>query len=229
VILLDEYVVLIGAHGWLHKAWKEEFYPDDLPREWQLGFYANEFPVVILPASYWYLGKEAVKEWLEETDELPQFICEWPANLNDRSEADHIIEMLDILAPRILGIVFMIDGNVDEMAQSYFEILSAKFLVTVDIINGNRDKILESLDAIASGKEVGLCWHGEEALVDNLALGKLALIRINDQELPPKELRRVLESCTAASKPDRSVALIFDGSPPEIKQMVSAGVMLDLL
>jgi uncharacterized protein YecE (DUF72 family) len=46
-VKLSEHVVLIGACGWQHNDWTGEFYPDDLPEEWRLGYYAHEYQVSI--------------------------------------------------------------------------------------------------------------------------------------------------------------------------------------
>ncbi len=36
------------AVGWDHPAWQGSFYPDDLPADWRLTYYANEVPGVLL-------------------------------------------------------------------------------------------------------------------------------------------------------------------------------------
>ena len=49
-----DYRILIGAAGWQHPEWvNDAFYPDDLPEDWYLSFYANEFPVVLVPEAQW--------------------------------------------------------------------------------------------------------------------------------------------------------------------------------
>lgn len=42
-----------GTVGWRHPDWAGSYYPEDLPEEWQLGYYANELSAVLLPASVW--------------------------------------------------------------------------------------------------------------------------------------------------------------------------------
>ncbi len=41
--------VVVGSLDWDHDAWAGSFYPQDLPREWRLGYYANEFRAVLVP------------------------------------------------------------------------------------------------------------------------------------------------------------------------------------
>ena len=40
----------IGARGWEHGSWDSSFYPQGLPPEWRLTYYANAFRAVLVPA-----------------------------------------------------------------------------------------------------------------------------------------------------------------------------------
>lgn len=55
----------IGARGWQHAGWHEGFYPHDLPEDWQLSYYANEFSTVLVPADFWQ-GEVAAGSLLDE-------------------------------------------------------------------------------------------------------------------------------------------------------------------
>ena len=83
---VESHRVLIGAYGWKHPAWNYDFYDEDLPEDWQLGFYANEFPVVYVPASDW-LEQADLAEWEEEVTESFRFILDVPCEvINDVSQ-----------------------------------------------------------------------------------------------------------------------------------------------
>ena len=45
--------LLIGCRDWEHTTWDAAYYPADLPRDWQLSYYANEMGCVLLPAARW--------------------------------------------------------------------------------------------------------------------------------------------------------------------------------
>ncbi len=49
----NRHKVLIGARGWRHAGWQDSFYPHDLPQDWQLSYYSNEFSVVVIRAQEW--------------------------------------------------------------------------------------------------------------------------------------------------------------------------------
>lgn len=44
---------LIGTKGWSHKTWLGSFYPDDMPVDWQLDYYSNQFACVLVTQQEW--------------------------------------------------------------------------------------------------------------------------------------------------------------------------------
>jgi len=227
--LLEEHTILIGANGWLHDEWSEQFYPDDLPDEWRLGYYGNEFSVVLVPASYWEQGADTVTEWLEETDESPRFVCEWPAETKTGTDVEKLLTLFSMLSDRVLGILIPVNDTPDQSMLSLLERLSQDYPVCIDVQTENPQDITATIKGYLKNTDVSICWHGEPEQVEDMASGSLVVARISDHDLTPRALRFLVEECIKQSKPDRSVALIFDGDPPALKQMVDAGVILDLL
>jgi hypothetical protein len=43
----------IITHGWDRPDWIGTFYPDDLPAEWRLSYFANAFGAVLVPLDLW--------------------------------------------------------------------------------------------------------------------------------------------------------------------------------
>jgi hypothetical protein len=76
--------VVVGACGWEHAPWLETYYPDDLPAEWQLDYYANEFGCVVLPPEKWLAAdEETIQAWVDEVAEDFLFFLELPARAAD--------------------------------------------------------------------------------------------------------------------------------------------------
>lgn len=62
----------IAALGWEHPGWRDSFYPHDLPHEWRLDYYGNEFAAVVVPASAWLSADaERLAGWCEAVS--PEF------------------------------------------------------------------------------------------------------------------------------------------------------------
>ena len=67
----------VAARGWEHPAWSGIFYPEDIPAEWRLTYYANEFPAVVVPASAWGADPAAqARQWYADTPEGFGFLLE---------------------------------------------------------------------------------------------------------------------------------------------------------
>jgi len=49
----------IAAYGWQSPAWNG-FYPDDIPDDWRLDYYANEFYAVVVPWAAWRRADDEV-------------------------------------------------------------------------------------------------------------------------------------------------------------------------
>lgn len=66
----------IAALGWQGSEW-EGFYPDEMPADWRLDYYANEFFAVVVPYPEWSLADdETVMEWLEQVSDDFRFYWE---------------------------------------------------------------------------------------------------------------------------------------------------------
>ena len=71
---------LISAHGWQHADWVGPFYPDDIPPEWQLTYYANFFHAVVIPTDAWGDDPAArAAQWREDVHDNFFFVAETPA------------------------------------------------------------------------------------------------------------------------------------------------------
>lgn len=226
---LQKHTILIGAYGWLHDGWRGEFYPEDLPDEWQLGYYGNEYPVVLVPAGYWAGGASAIAEWLAETDESPRFVCEWPGQVHDDPAVKELLALFSQLGDRMLGILLVLDGEPNESFLALASRLAQQYALCIDAGQGADGSVLKQLAAHTNIDNVSICWHGEADKTANMAMGKLAVARISGMQLDPRAMRFVVEECIKQGKTDREVALIFDGDPPSLQQMTNAGVILDLL
>jgi len=63
--------ILIGACGWQHEQWQGQFYPDDLPLDWRLPYYTNEFETLLVPYEMWSESElEEIESWLDDIPEI---------------------------------------------------------------------------------------------------------------------------------------------------------------
>jgi len=90
-------MIALGCFDWRHAAWEGGFYPDDLPAEWRLTFYANEFDALGLAAEAWLAPSlEELAGWVKDTREGFRLYPELPARRVPDLEA-----RLQALGPRL--------------------------------------------------------------------------------------------------------------------------------
>ena len=72
--------LLLGTVGWTRDDWAQTYYPDDLPEDWRLSYYANDCNAVLLSHAAWQPDSE-IHEAL--ADEVPPalhfFLLDGPA------------------------------------------------------------------------------------------------------------------------------------------------------
>lgn len=85
-----------GAIGWQHRAWLDGFYPEDLPEDWQLGYYANEFSTVLVPTEIYQSSEPAglAEHWLDDVSDSFVFYLQWPESALARDRASVLAELL---------------------------------------------------------------------------------------------------------------------------------------
>jgi len=233
---LSEHVVLIGAYGWQHKGWSGTFYPEDLPEEWQLGYYGNEFQLVVVPASYWEVKADTFDEWLEESDESLKMICEWPAEGAMPAQITQAQQGIAAVSDRVVSILIPLASEVDDSQITIYKELAEKYPLCFELSSDQapdlepkqRESLLRWLAENFADDDYGVTWRTDPIHKTDLALGSVSLTRISG-EVAPKQLREVLETILAASGENRSLMLIVDGEPPSMQLLENTGTILDLL
>lgn len=100
----------LACRGWQHPLWQGSFYPDDLPADWQLSYYSNEFDAVIIPDDYW--SADTLQQELDWCEQVPpgfRFYAEWPATL-DAVEVPQFCSQLEAMANNLVGVLFTEDA-----------------------------------------------------------------------------------------------------------------------
>jgi len=67
--MIHDKTLRVGACDWEHSQWQGSFYPEDLPSEWRLSYYANEFSAVLVPEAKWQAEDVDFEQWAEDVPE----------------------------------------------------------------------------------------------------------------------------------------------------------------
>jgi hypothetical protein len=93
----------ILVRGWEHPGWRGDFYPEDLPSDWRLTYFANEFPALMIPADRWLGVSEArLRDWARDVPAGFRFYLEAPRAGGDGGDA---VRVGRLLAARLAGLV----------------------------------------------------------------------------------------------------------------------------
>jgi len=226
---IETHRVVIGACGWNHAAWLDEFYSEDLPEDWQLGFYSNEFSVVYVPAPDWVEHPD-LEEWVDDVSESFRFILEVPARvLSDDAAYMEALKNAKALNEFCLGFVFQVDTSIckeSALFQSRYKEASAIASVCVDKqgceCSGDFEQILLQ-------NNISELWNGTGSEIKGLGRGGLAITRIASDGLDMRSLRTVMETCLSVSSDDCVSVLIIEGTPPSLEILRNADTLLNLL
>ncbi|MDH5181588.1 MAG: hypothetical protein OEZ39_17385 [Gammaproteobacteria bacterium] len=216
----ETYRIMFGAAGWRHAAWQTIFYPDDLPEEWQLGYYGNEFPVVLFPADYWSLADESIAEWLSDCGDALQFVCEFssPAQFQDQAGR------LALFSGRCCGVICRLSP--DEMTAGLPDSLpETEVPLSVDTAG---QPVSPEATQLLQARGISLVRYDVAADIP-VAQGRFVCTRVNSETTDMRALRRIIESLLSQTSARQTVVIIFDGTPPRIDVMRNAVVLLDLI
>ena len=96
----------LGAVGWDHDRWRGQFYPEDLPREWRLTYYANEHRTVLVPETYWLGGNmPKFRQWYDDVPEEFRFYFYLTSALTQSSKGLDITQSIQSLKEKLGGLI----------------------------------------------------------------------------------------------------------------------------
>ncbi|PLY14828.1 MAG: hypothetical protein C0631_09960 [Sedimenticola sp.] len=204
---------VIGALGWDHAGWQGRYYPDDLPEEWRLSYYANDFAAVLLPWLFWAdASQQRLAAWLDDVHARFRFFLEVREPERNLGE---LKQRLSRLLPATGGLLFdpscsadlvdrLLDG-VQNAPPCYFPVVPPEV-----------------------GLAVGQCWgRATDAAESRIVL----LDSASSADL--RKMRGLLESLVATppdTPPDTAPSgLFFRGDPPDTELMGEVKILSQLM
>ena len=100
----------VGTSGWAYPPWRGRFYPEALPDDAMLAYYAERFPAVEVNNTFYRMPKvEVVRGWATATPETFQFVVKASQRLThiqrlkpeDDGALDFLLRSLAPLAGRV--------------------------------------------------------------------------------------------------------------------------------
>ena len=227
---VETHRVLLGACGWKHQGWLNNYYSEELPEDWQLGFYSNEFPVVYVPAADW-LDVSDLAEWAEDVSDSFRFILEIPEHtLENKQYFIKALEKAKTLDEFCLGLVLKLPLSLRDDTALFQQRLEMAQAVTHVCVDKGGAALTAEFKAMLVKHHVAEVWDGTlQENEDSLNGGSLAMTHISGEELDMHALRKIIEVCLSVSNENCISVLCLDGDPPSLESLRNAGIILDLL
>ncbi|MFP3874820.1 MAG: hypothetical protein ACLFQT_07410 [Thiohalophilus sp.] len=212
--------ILIGSCGWQHEAWQDSYYPDDLPPEWRLGYYSNEFPLAVVTERERVLETDLPGEMADCREDMWVLV-----SVPDDAGLESAVDLLQQL-PRQGGVLLQLDPAGHRDPEAWLAQIATRLHGQPLCVDPTRLLNEAWRDALRA-HSIGWSWNAHSD-ADGLAFGPLAVIRM-DSDGSARQLRDYLEAGLAVSRPTRNVALVIDGQPPDVETLRQARQIEELL
>jgi hypothetical protein len=211
----------LGSWGWEHEEWVGPFYPEDLPVDWRLDYYANEFPIVVIPGtSVTALEVSTLRFWDEELPAAFGFLVEASVGPEEGRSAvslGSLVEALAVIRKRLRGFLWPAGGSRPEQLAA-FRSAGAPELAPVHLMGEPHGP---GWEAVALG--LGQAWTPGASWARDID-GPAVL----DAGLPLAALRAAVEDYLDRSRADVP-RLILTGQPPDPIRLRETRSMLELM
>lgn len=206
--------LLTGACGWQYASWVPGFYPDDMPEEWWLSFYSNEFRTVLVPESAMLSASlETVSDWRDDVGDGFAFFVEVITSDNWAGMQSRI----SLLKESIAGFVLCQTG-IDSVAGADIDIADRmicemKQTAPVCLRVTGTAPLSPAMQALVSRHQPGSCWDAMASRPDWDRSGiSIAIVDVAESAtMDAKQMRVMIESVLNETKGQQTRALLFAG------------------
>jgi len=165
--------VLAGTSGFSYKEWKGSFYPEDLPAEDMLRFYASRLPAVEINNTFYRMPKaELLAGWAEQVPDGFRFVLKASQRITHfkrlkevSEEVGYFLRIAATLGDRLGPILFQLPPNLKKdlpRLEDFLELLPAATRAAIEFRHASwfEDDVYEALRA----RGAALCIAEDEEL-----------------------------------------------------------------
>jgi hypothetical protein len=104
--------ITIASYGWEGENWMP-FYPEDLPEDWRLDYFCNQFSAIVIPKSIVENSTdEHIDEWLEAVEDFEDFKYFLDIKDMDSSEYQKVADKLGAAFSGFVSVLTSNDGHI---------------------------------------------------------------------------------------------------------------------
>lgn len=221
--------LIVAPRGWTHPGWDGNFFPADLPDDWRLSYFSNEFRAVVVPEPDWLEAPVVeIERWVNDTPEEFAFYLEMAGPAVDWSR---VAELIQPLAGQMGGFILRPDAVDPDLAMMAASLDAATALAPVSLLLPEGvEPSAEGLGLLAeSGAELG--WRAGHG-VPYWRGGGLGVIHVSgNMTYTPRQWREIIEAGLAGGSEGAHHTLlsVLEGTDPRLDQLRAAVMIGDML
>ena len=117
--------VRVGTSGYAYKEWKGSFYPEDLPADAMLRYYAGQFPTVEINNTFYRMPSESLLDrWANEVPADFTFVLKTPQRITHQKrlkdaveDMQYLLRIASGLGPRLGPLLVQLPPNMRKDAE----------------------------------------------------------------------------------------------------------------
>jgi hypothetical protein len=224
--------IIVAARGWSYPSWHGTFYPDDLPEDWQLSYYGNEFRAVVVSASEWVsLDTVEIERWVEDVSEEFLFYLEVE---NPLTEWEQVAEIIKPLGGQLGGFLLRPAEVGADLAIISPNISSASQLAPVSLL------LPDDVEPSAAGKKmlkqygIQCSWNvgeGKPDWMDSDYDSQLVVVRVEgNKNFTARQWRETIEaSLNKDAEKNHTILMLIDSEDPKISDLRTAMMIGEMM
>lgn len=228
--------LIVTVRGWNHSSWYGSFYPDDLPEDWRLSFFSNEFRAIVVPASEWIdVDPVEIERWVDDTHEEFVFFLEVEDHITNWHKIE---EQTRFIGEQMGGFLFRPVELDSDLALISSNLSTAAKIAPVSLLLPSDMELSQKGQGLLKELAIELCWEvgqGEPGWAGKKLDSRLAIARVTgNKSFTARELREIIETCLAYgdSKQESAAAimlLLIESDEPLVTDLRTATMIGDML
>lgn len=193
--------VLAGTSGYAYKEWKGSFYPEDLPADGMLGYYASQFGAVEINNTFYRMPSERILlGWAEQVPDDFRFVLKASQKITHHKrlkdaadEVAYFTRVASSLGPRLGPTLFQLPPYLRKdlpRLEAFLDTLPRRWRAAIEFRHESwfDDDVFAALRA----RDVALCIAdtGEEGDAPFVATAPYGYLRLRRESYTPDDLRQ---------------------------------------
>lgn len=228
--------LIVAARGWNYSSWYGNYYPDDLPEDWRLSYYSNEFRAVVVPASEWLeVDPVEIERWVDDTHEDFVFFLEVEDPLANWQE---IAERTSYMSDQLGGFLLRPVKVDTDLAIISTSLTSAVNIAPVSLLLPPDMELSQAGRGLLKELAIESCWNvgqGKPGWNEMHLDSRLAITRVTgNKSFTARDWREIIETCLTYgdlqhNSEARRMLLMIDSEEPSIDDLRTATMIGDML